>query len=476
MNTDRDLVRNLMLTVAALALVAASVWFATSFGKLALLGVLGVYVLIVAVYVGLRHPLWYFWGLALILGGLAYARVPGVLVPIWYLLAFGAIVAAFVHPRFARSTHPLEVAMWAVFVTCAVSLLVTFQSLADISVFVRFALGAMFMFALSRLAPEQAARFGKIYVIAAAVNGLYGMFVITFDPNYTTLSYLRAFGYAKEALVSRVATTGANQSTSLRLGGTWVEPNSAGLYLALALALAVLLFVGWRRNVLAAVLSVALVLTLSRSAIFTVVAGVLILLIFSPMRARARISLLSLIAVAGLAALAAEPVRRRIFSSFGAGDAGSKARADALRMFPGRMSGHWGFGWGWARREFIDPAFAYNFNLPSNAPLIVLYRSGTIAFIAFVVLAIMGCVYAYRAVRSNSFPRAFYGSVFIGICVVQMQLDHPLSGDTPAGAITYAMYLGFLVCVDRERRAALRQQALPQVVPPSPERFVAASR
>jgi hypothetical protein len=185
---------------------------------------------------------------------------------------------------------------------------------------------------------------------------------------------------------------------------------------------------------------------------------------------------LSLIAVAGLAALAAEPVRRRIFSSFGAGDAGSKARADALRMFPGRMSGHWGFGWGWARREFIDPAFAYNFNLPSNAPLIVLYRSGTIAFIAFAVLAIMGCVYAYRAVRSNSFPRAFYGSVFIGICVVQMQLDHPLSGDTPAGAITYAMYLGFLVCVDRERRAALRQQALPQVVPPSPERFVAASR
>jgi polysaccharide biosynthesis protein PslJ len=197
---------------------------------------------------------------------------------------------------------------------------------------------------------------------------------------------------------------------------------------------------------------------------------------FNPMHARARMSLLSLIAVAGVAALAAEPIRRRIFSSFGSGDAGSAARADALRMFPGRMSGHWGFGWGWARREFIDPAFAYQFNLPSNAPLIVLYRSGTIAFIAFAALAILGCVYAYRAVRSNSFPRAMYGGVFIGLCVVQMQLDHPLA-DTPTGALTYSIFLAFLVYIDRERLASLRQQkASPDAVPAPTEAFVAASR
>ena len=477
MTTNRDLVRNLLLTVAALAVVLPSVWLATAFGKLAFLGVVGVFGLIVAVYVGLRHPLWYFWGLALVMGGLPFARVPGVGVPIWYLLVFGAIVAAFIHPRFASSTHRLEMATWAVFITSAVSLLMTYQSLADISVFVRFTIGTFFMFALSRLAPEHTARFGKLYVVAAAVNGLYGMFVLAFDPNYKTLAYLRAFGYVPEALVSRVATTGDNQATSLRLGGTWVEPNLAAVYLMLALALAILLFVGWRRNILAAVLSVALALTLSRQAIFTVVVGVVIVLIFSPMRARARTSLLGLITVAALAALAAEPIRRRILSSFGAGDAGSAARADALRLFPGRMSGHWGFGWGWARREFIDSAFAYKFNLPSNAPLIVLYRSGIIAFIAFVVLAIMGCVYAYRAVRSNSFPRAFYGSIFIGLCLVQMQLDHPLSGDTPTGAITYAMFLGFLVYVDRQRVAALRQDtAPPHVVAAPQEGFVAASR
>jgi len=106
-NTNR-LVRNLTVTAAAIAVVLPSVWLATSFGKLALFGVVGVAGLIVATYVGLRHPLWYFWGLALIMGGLPYARIPGVGLPIWYLLAFGAIVAAFMHPRFARSTHPIQ--------------------------------------------------------------------------------------------------------------------------------------------------------------------------------------------------------------------------------------------------------------------------------------------------------------------------------------------------------------------------------
>jgi hypothetical protein len=475
-NTNRDLVRNLTVTAAAIAVVLPSVWLATSFGKLALFGVVGVAGLIVATYVGLRHPLWYFWGLALIMGGLPYARIPGVGLPIWYLLAFGAIVAAFMHPRFARSTHPIEVAMWAMFITAAVSLLVTYQSLADISIFVRWSLATFFMFALSRLAPEHAVRFGKIYVVAAAVNGLYGIYVLAFDPNYTTLSYLRAFGYVPEALITRVATVGENQSTSIRLGGTWVEPNGAGLYLALAVALAMLLFAGWRRTMLVAVLSVALLLTLSRSATFTVIVGIVIVLIFHPMRARARMSLISVMTVAGLAALAVEPIRRRIFSSFGSGDVGSSARVDALRIFPDRMSGHWGFGWGWARREFIDPAYSYVFNLPSNAPLIVLYRSGTIAFIAFAALALIGCVYAYRAVRSNSSPYAIYGGIFIGLVLVQMQLDHPLAG-TPTGALTYSIFLGFLVYVDRERRAALRQEkALPRAVPASTGKFVAASR
>jgi hypothetical protein len=446
--------------VAAIAVILPTVWVATSFGKLALLGVVGVVGLIVAVYVGLRHPLWFFWGLALIMAGLPYARIPGIGLPIWYPLAFGAIVAAFIHPRFARSPHPLEFAMWAVFLTSALSLLVTGQSVTDISLFVRWSLGALLMFTLSRLAPEHAVRFGKIFALVAAVNGLYGMFVIAFDPGYTTLSHLRAFGYVPEALISRVAYAGDNVSTTIRLGGTWVDPNGAGLNLALALSLAILLFAGWRRIILMALLSVGLVLTLSRAAIFTVIAGIVIVFVFHPMRTRARVSLLSIVTVVGLAALLAEPIRRRIFLSFGAGDAGATARAEALRVFPGQMAGHWGFGWGWGGREFYDPAFAYALNLPANAPLIVLYRSGIFAFIAFVALAVVGCVYGYRAVRSNSFPRAMYGGIVIGLCVVAMQLDHGLAS-TPNGALTYSIFLGFMVYVDRARTAALQHEKAP---------------
>lgn len=455
MTTNRGHAQIALATVAILAIVLTSVWAATSFGKLALLGVIGVYGLLAAVYVGLRHPLWFFWGLAVVMGGLPFGRIPGVGVPMWQPLAFGAVVATFFHPRFRRSSHPIEFAMWALFLTSMVSVMVTGQSFADISIFVRWGIATMVLFALARLAPEHVATFGRIFTVTAALNGAYGVFVIFIDPDYTTLGYLRVIGYVPEALISRVAYAGEAVATTIRLGGTWVEPNGAGLNLALALALAVLLFRGWHRMALVAVISVALVLTLSRASIFTVIAGVLLVLVFHPMAGRARAALLGMVIAGVIAGLSIEPIRRRFLSSFGSGDAGSAARADALTVFPGQMSGHWGFGWGWARREFIDSAYAYVFNLPSNAPLVTLYRGGSFAFIAFMVVAIIGCVYGYRAVRSRSFPLALYGGIFIGLVVVQMQLDHPLAG-TPSGALTYSMFLGFLVYVDRARREMSR--------------------
>jgi hypothetical protein len=472
-NINRDVARNLLVSIAVLAVVLPAAWLGTSFGKPIFLGVAGVAAAVVAIYVGIRHPLWYFFGLALVISTFPFGRVPGVNVPIWYLFAVGAAIAAFFHPRFARSTHPLEWAMLAYFVAVALAVVAAGDSLIGISLFARWSFPTLLFFALCRLAPEHAVRYGKIFTVGATANGAYGLFIITFDPGYKTLAYLKAFGYRPEVLGSRQAYTGDASTAINRLGGTWVEPNGAAMSLALAIALALLLFVGWRRVVLTGVLSVALVLTLSRASTFTVVAGVLIVLMFHPMTARARMWLLSTIAIAALGALSAEPIRRRFLSSFGSGDAGSSARADALRMFPDRMTGKWLVGSGWGRREFLDPAYSYVYNLPSNATLIVLYRSGLLAFIAFVVLAVLACVYAYKAVRSTSFPHAMFGAIFIGLCVVQMQLDHPIAG-TPTGAMVYTQFLAFLVYVDRARRAALKEQPPPQAVPGTTELLTAS--
>lgn len=450
-NTRSDQIRNSLVSIAAIAAILGIVWGGSSYGKIGLLAVVGVVGLTVGIYVGLRHPLWYFWGLAAIMAGLQFGRIPGISVPIYLPLAFGAIVAAFFHPRFAKSMHPLETAVLILFFASGVSMAITSFTLPDVSIYARWGIATLVMVALVRLAPHDLATFGRIFAVVAGVNGLYGIFLITLNPSNSTLSVFRVFGYLPEYTTARIAYSGAAAPTSLRLGGTWVDPNGAGLNLALALALTMLLFVGWQRVVLAVAITAALVMTLSRASLFTIVAGVLLLIVFHPMRSRARISVIAITVLGAAGALAAEPVRRRLLSSFGSGDAGADARADALRVFPDQMSGHWLVGWGWARREFLDPAYAYVFNLPSNAPLVTLYRGGLLAFIPFVVVAVIGCIYGYKALRGTSFPLAFYGAAFIGLCVVQMQLDHPLAG-TPQGAATYSIFLAFMVYTDRERR------------------------
>jgi hypothetical protein len=104
------------------------------------------------------------------------------------------------------------------------------------------------------------------------------------------------------------------------------------------------------------------------------------------------------------------------------------------------------------------------FNLPSNAPLIALYRGGILVFIAFMAVVVIGCVVAYRALRSDSTPNAIYGGIFIGLCFVQMQLDHNVA-DVPQQVVLYSIFLAFLVYIDRGRIDA-KAQALAK---PEPE-------
>jgi hypothetical protein len=239
-----------------------------------------------------------------------------------------------------------------------------------------------------------------------------------------------------------------------------MEPNSAGGSLAMAALLCILLFTGWKRLTLTTVLLVACALTLSRSMLFGLVIGVVLVLIFHPMQGRARATLAGVVALAAIAAAATPAVRSRILQTFNpSDDAGGQARLDALRDFPAHMSGYWPFGHGWGLPEFIDPAVAYAFNLPSNGPLIVLYMRGLLPFLAFLTIEVIACVVAFRAIRSHSFPSAMYGAGIIGIGVFASFLDHGYA-DTPQGVLALSIQLAFLVYIDRERVAAQRAAGL----------------
>ena len=337
-NHPRELVGNVVASTGIVAVTLAATWLAISYGKLSLLGVVGVLGLIVGAYVGLRHPLWFYWGLAAIMAGLQFGRIPGIGLPIYLPLAFGAVVASFLHPRLARSMHPLEFAVLALIITSGLSVVATGLSPTSASLFIRWAIPSLVMLALVQLSSEHLARFGRIFAVVAALNALYGLYCVAFDPTNSSLKYLRVFGYTPEATAARFAYIGQGDAGTVRLGGTWVDPNGAALNLVLATGLAILLFAGWQRIVLATVVAVGLTLTLSRGSTFSVVFGVLLVLVFHSMRVRNRAAMIGVIALVASAAMLAAPVRQRIVASFSGGDAGSVARADALRVFPGQIA------------------------------------------------------------------------------------------------------------------------------------------
>ena len=168
-------------------------------------------------------------------------------------------------------------------------------------------------------------------------------------------------------------------------------------------------------------------------------------------------------ALAVIAALAVPQVRERVFS-FGSSDAGWVARGEALANYPKQMAGHWLFGLGWGRPEFKDPAKAFEVNYVANAPLLTVYRGGVISGLLFVVMLVVGCVVAYRALRSDRTSSAFLGAVFISCCVIAFQLDFPTVTIAPV-TMMLSVFLAFLTYIgtygdrtDKPARGAMQYQ------------------
>jgi hypothetical protein len=238
----------------------------------------------------------------------------------------------------------------------------------------------------------------------------------------------------------------------------------AGVGMIIALAIGMVLLKGPIRAIVVVVLSVAIVMTLSRSAIFSVLIGVLLVLVFHSMRTRDRSVALGVIALVSAAAMLTPAVRTRIFSSFGSDDVGSSSRADAIRQWPGQMAGHWPFGLGWGRPEFKDGNTAFTLNFVANAPLITIYRAGIIVGLVFIALLLMGCVMSGRLIRSNSLPHAMFGGIFIGMCLVALQLDHMVATIAQV-TLMFSVLLTFLIFVDQDRQRARREFEVAEVAP-----------
>jgi hypothetical protein len=421
-------------------------------GKLALLGIVGVVALVVGVYVGLRHPLWLYWVLAAVLGGLPFAYLPGVHVPMYLLFGAGAILAAIIHPSERTTLSRLENAVLLLILASALSVVGTGLSLPGLLLFVKWAIAAGMTIALLRLSRENLATFGRIFVVACSANALIGIVMATVDQEQRLLRPFKIFGYGvgaglREQMALFVySDEGRSIGRTMRLGGTWILPNSAGLALVVAIIICLLLFTGWVRIGLTTVMTVALMLTLSRSMIFSAAIGLLLVLLFHSMRARDRQIALGITGLGIAGALLTPPVRERIMSTFADKDVGRDARTDALAEFPGKMAGNWLFGLGWDRPEFRSGQLAQSLNYVSNAPLLTVYRGGIITGLMFVAVCVIGCVMAYRALRSESLTKAVFGGMFIGVAVVSANLQQSVV-DMPQMTMTFAVLLAFMVYV-----------------------------
>ncbi|MDJ0395622.1 O-antigen ligase domain-containing protein [Rhodococcus sp. G-MC3] len=408
-------------------------------GKLGGIALVG---LTVGAHIGLRHPLYFTRALAFSLGALPFGYIPGVHAPLVFTLGGAVILASVIHrTAVSRITHG-EMAVIVLVIASALSVFATGSATVDYAEFGKWLVSTLVVVSLLRLPRSELELFGRIYVYSASAAAAFAVVIFVADPAGKLVRYLSPFGYGTEAESTRfVYTDGA---ATVRLAGTYIDPNAAGIGLFVALMLCVLLIRGRMRVALALLLFGSIVLTLSRAALFSVVFGVLLMLLFQNLKTRERAAIIGGFGLAFVGALAVPAVRNRVFSSFGSGDAGSSARGDALVDFPGHMAGHWLFGLGWGRAEFKDPGTAFDVNYVANAPLLTVYRGGILAGLAFVAIIVVGAILGYRCLRSRNWEHGFVGGGFIGFTLVALQLDFPVV-TIPATTMAFSVLIVFLV-------------------------------
>src|SRR5207245_2275854 len=122
-------------------------------------GLVGLLAMIVGVYIGLQHPLWLYWALAVVMGALPFGYVPGVHLPMYLLFATGVLLAALIHPTERSVLNRLEVAVLLTILAAGLSVVATGITGFSLLSFRRWAIPPLVVIALLRLSREDLARF-----------------------------------------------------------------------------------------------------------------------------------------------------------------------------------------------------------------------------------------------------------------------------------------------------------------------------
>lgn len=401
--------------------------------------------LIVGFSVLLLKPQWIYAAYAFVLGAIPFALVPGAGQPMVLVLAVMVWGALLTHPIAETRTNPLEVAVALLVVTSLAAMAVTATGMDYYVEFVKWLVATSLVFALFRLDRRDLRLFGLAYSYGVGLAAAFALAMFFLDKAGSMMNHLTFLGYGRTGTIgTHLRFYIVENTTVVRLTGTYVDPNAAGIFLFVGLAMSLSLLRGWQRFIIAGLIAAAIVSTLSRSAIFSTVVAVVVFLLFQKMSTGMRLSIIATGIVGAFGALSVRTVHDRIFRSFSSTDKGSSDRAEALSNFIPSMHGNWLFGRGWGAPEFTDEIVGYQTNYVANSPLLTIYRGGIFTGLAFILVLVIGVVVAHRNMRKSPWESGVIGAAFIGFVLVALQLDFPIVTHAPM-TMVFSVFLVFLV-------------------------------
>lgn len=417
-------------------------------------GVLGLLAAGAAAWVTIVHPRVTIAGFASVLALVPYAKVPGTDIPLLLVLALGTWVAIAFLPGIRVRLGAPELLLGILVLVAGLSVIATGSSRMALLEYVSWVAATSVVIPVRFLTADARRGLIRVFILGTAAASLIGIALLRFDPRGLLLGRLSFVGY--QPYGDNAQYVPGVDRNSLRLTGTFVEPNIAGLVLAVGFLLAVACTRGWFRGVLVVVIGAGLALTLSRSALATVVLALGLVTLLVP--GRRRLALAGSGLLGGLALLAVPAVRERLLLSFGPHDTGSLARELALQQFVSSVGGQWWWGLGWDREEYRSVAVGRTVNFVANAPLFTVYRGGVVLG-AVAVLILVVLVLRLGWIPRGSFERLVLAGGVAAFCLVALQLDFPVVIQHPATAVfsvLVGLSLGRPLDEQEEQEVALR--------------------